>query len=106
MADPSLRFPVVCHACGAEELFDLPIASVAASLLKAVPIELHATCHDLRWSAGPVEIQQLREYLASVAGIEIQRVAPSAARGEVLSSSLGAPRRAFNHGGNRGTKWD
>jgi hypothetical protein len=101
MADPSLRFPVVCPKCRAEELFDLPIASVAASLLKAAPIELDTTCHDLHWNAGPVEVQQLREYLATVAGIEIQRVAPSAAKGEVLSSSLGAPRRAFNHEGGR-----
>jgi hypothetical protein len=101
MADPSLRFPVVCPTCGAEELFDLPIASVAASLLKAAPIELHATCHDLRWSAGPVEVQQLREYLASVAGIEIQRGTRPAPTGNVVSSSLGAPRRTFNHEGNR-----
>jgi hypothetical protein len=101
MADPSLRFPVVCPTCGGEELFDLPIATVAASLLKAAPIELHATCHDLRWNAGPVEVQQLREYLATVAGIEIQRVAPPAASGKVVSSALGAPRRAFNHEG----KW-
>jgi hypothetical protein len=74
MAEPWLRFPVVCPQCGAEALFNLPIATIAAALVEGAPIELRVSCHDLRWNADPIEVGQLREYLASVEGISAQRV--------------------------------
>jgi|ERR1700704_5166981 hypothetical protein len=73
MAEPWLRFPVVCPECRREELSALPVAGVAAALLNGSAIPLHASCHDVYWHAIPSEIEQLREYL-SVAGINIQRV--------------------------------
>jgi hypothetical protein len=74
MSEPWLRLPVTCPRCAAEELFNIPVAIVAAALLRGAAIEFHVRCHDLRWSADPGEIQQLREYLASVEVIDLQRV--------------------------------
>jgi hypothetical protein len=74
MSEPWLRFPISCPICGAQELFTIPVAIVVARLLNGVAIEFHVNCHDLRWNADPREVQQLREYLASVEGIDSQRV--------------------------------
>jgi hypothetical protein len=84
MPEPFLSFPVVCPQCGAEELFNLPVAILASSLLKATPIEFHTTCHDLRWNADRIEREQLREYLASVTGIGVQRAYAPDKSGNVL----------------------
>jgi hypothetical protein len=84
MAEPWLSFPVVCPQCGGEELFNMPVAAIAAALLKGTPIELAASCHDLRWNADRIEQEQLREYLASVTGISVQRVYPPDKAGNVL----------------------
>jgi hypothetical protein len=44
MAEPWLRFPVVCPECRREELSALPVAGVAAALLSGSAIPLHASC--------------------------------------------------------------
>lgn len=67
MAEPCLRFPVVCPQCGAENLLSLSVATIATALLRGTAIELRVNCHALRWSADPAEIEQIREYLASIA---------------------------------------
>ncbi len=87
MADPWLRFPIVCPQCGKEELLNLPVAILAAALLKGAAIEFHVNCHDLRWSADRIEVEQLREYLASVAGINLQQVSPPSSPPRVIRHS-------------------
>jgi hypothetical protein len=84
MAEPCLSFPVRCLNCGAEGLCGMPVATLAAALLNGAYIELHSACHGLRWSADAVQIQQLREYLATVAVISVERVYQPDSRGEVM----------------------
>lgn len=85
MFEPWLRFPVRCPQCGAEELLGIPVATVAAALLKGSAIEFRVHCHDLRWSADRAEVQQLREYLASVEGISLQHVSPRRSPPQVIT---------------------
>jgi hypothetical protein len=84
MPEPWLSFPVVCPQCGTEELFNLPVANIAAALLTGTPIRLSAACHHLWWNADRIEQEQLREYLASVVGISVQRAYPPDKAGSVL----------------------
>ena len=64
MAEPWFRFPVICPECRQEELSAMQIGGVAAALLKGEVIQLYASCHDIYWNARPVEVEQLRQYLA------------------------------------------
>jgi len=66
MNEPLIRFPVTCPQCGNEHLADLPVAEVAGALLQGRQLTLYAPCHAIRWSAGELELQQIREYLAWV----------------------------------------
>jgi hypothetical protein len=61
--EPVVRFPVLCPTCAVERLTEIPVAVVAAALVKGRNIRLHATCHDKWWDATAVELQQMREYL-------------------------------------------
>ena len=63
--EPTIRFPVVCPRCGNEALGEYAVIDVAAALLSSKPLRLFAPCHNLRWEAGPLEIEQIREYLAA-----------------------------------------
>ena len=85
MSEPWLRFPIACPQCGVEVLFTIPVETVAAALLKGSPVELHVDCHDLCWSADNVQLQQLREYLASVEGINLQHISPRQALPRVIT---------------------
>ena len=85
MAELWLSFPVTCPQCEAEELFNLPIATLAAALLQGTAIELHVHCHDLRWDADRVEVEQLREYLSTVTGICVERAAPPRGSSQALT---------------------
>ena len=63
--EPVVRFPVLCPTCAVERLTEIPVAVVAAALVKGRNIRLHATCHDKWWDATAVELKQIREYLAA-----------------------------------------
>lgn len=65
MKEPVVRFPVVCPQCGAESLARLPIAEVAAALINGKQLDLFTACHQRRWPASQVELQQIREYLGA-----------------------------------------
>jgi hypothetical protein len=77
MAEPWLSFPVECPECRRKEILTLPVATVAAALLKRSPIELYASCHDIYWDAQPAEVEHIRHYLGELARVTVQRVAPS-----------------------------
>jgi hypothetical protein len=62
-----VRLPVVCPVCGGEEVHEFEVAALAAALLKEANILLKSACHGVRWSASAREIEQIREYLGSVA---------------------------------------
>jgi hypothetical protein len=85
MPEPWLRFPIACPQCGAEELFSIPVAVAAAALLKGTPIEFRVGCHDLRWAADRAEVQLLRDYLASVEGINLQHLLPRRSPPQVIT---------------------
>ncbi len=66
MAEPIIRFPVVCPQCRNEHLTEIPVSTVADALLRDAHISLTAACHNTRWDASTVEVKQIREYLGSV----------------------------------------
>jgi hypothetical protein len=65
MNNPVVRFPVTCPECGAEALSAFPIDAVAAALIDRSPIKLRASCHSVSWTATPIELEQIREYLGA-----------------------------------------
>lgn len=65
MNSPVVRFPVTCPECGVEVLSAFPIASVAAALIDHGPIKLQANCHSVSWTATPIELEQIRDYLGA-----------------------------------------
>jgi hypothetical protein len=66
MNEPTIRFPVVCPLCGAEAITEYPVADVASALLnRSVGLKLYTPCHDYRWTASQLELQQVREYMGA-----------------------------------------
>jgi hypothetical protein len=64
MIEPTIQFPVICPRCGREELGRYSVAQVAAALVDTTtPLGLYAPCHDHHWSAQPLELAQIRDYL-------------------------------------------
>lgn len=61
--DELVRFPVTCPACGKEALAEFRRTDVAGALVNDRPIRLHARCCDESWTAGYVEMQQIRAHL-------------------------------------------
>jgi hypothetical protein len=55
--------PVTCPECGVESLCTLAVAVAAHALLSGERILLRSGCHSHEWDAGPLEREQLREYL-------------------------------------------
>jgi hypothetical protein len=67
MREPLIRLPVMCPQCGGELLTEFSVALLAESLLEKNSVELHASCHQISWTASETERQQIREYLAAAA---------------------------------------
>jgi hypothetical protein len=65
VSEPTVRFPVTCPTCGNEMLVEFHVADIAAGLISASPILLRVTCHEVSWEAGPIELEQIREYLGA-----------------------------------------
>jgi hypothetical protein len=63
MREPEMMMPVTCPECGTESLFCLAVAVASHALLAGEPILLRSGCHSHEWDAGPLEREQLREYL-------------------------------------------
>lgn len=61
--DELVRFPVTCPACGREALAEFRRTDVAAALVNDRPIRLYAGCCDESWTAGYIEMQQIRARL-------------------------------------------
>jgi hypothetical protein len=66
MREPLIRLPVVCPQCGAELLTEFPVALLAESLIEKDGVRLHASCHQVSWTANETEREQIREYLAAL----------------------------------------
>ena len=58
-----MMMPVTCPECGIESLCTLAVAVAAHALLSGERILLRSGCHSHEWEAGPLEREQLREYL-------------------------------------------
>jgi hypothetical protein len=67
MREPLIRLPVVCPQCGGELLTEFSVALLAESLVEKDSVRLHASCHQISWTASETEREQIREYLAAVA---------------------------------------
>ena len=63
--EPVIRFPVVCPICHGETLTETPVGLVAEALMRDAALPLTSSCHGFTWSAGDVEREQIREYLAA-----------------------------------------
>jgi hypothetical protein len=59
-----MRFPVKCPMCGTESLVTVPVSRVTRALRLQDAITMYAPCHELRWPADHVEVDQIRQYLA------------------------------------------
>jgi hypothetical protein len=66
MAEPTVKFPVVCPECRREVLTTLTVAFATEALIRGKNIRLHSNCHDKWWDASSVEIEQLREYVGAL----------------------------------------
>jgi hypothetical protein len=66
MNEPTIQFPVTCPVCGTEALGEYSVADVADALIsRSGPLQLRASCHNHRWTASKLELQQIREYLGA-----------------------------------------
>jgi hypothetical protein len=63
--EPAIRFPVICPVCLKETLVESPVGLVAEALMRDSTLSLTSSCHGFTWSAGDVEREQIREYLAA-----------------------------------------
>jgi hypothetical protein len=61
-----MMMPVTCPECGMESLSTLAVAAAAHALLAGEPVLLRSGCHNYSWEAGPLEREQLREYLGFI----------------------------------------
>jgi len=57
-----VRFPVSCPICRKEVLAEYRRADVVGALLNERPIRLYAPCCEKSWTAGYIEMQQIRAY--------------------------------------------
>jgi hypothetical protein len=57
-----VRFPVSCPLCRNEVLAEYRRADVVGALLNERPIRLYAPCCEKSWTAGYIEMQQIRAY--------------------------------------------
>jgi hypothetical protein len=65
MREPSMKFPVICPECARESIGEFQIAVIATALITGKSLRLYSSCHDVYWTATPVEREQLRECLAA-----------------------------------------
>ena len=63
--EPAIRFPVICPVCLKESLGASPVGLVAEALMRNGTLLLTSSCHGFTWTAGQVEREQIREYLAA-----------------------------------------
>jgi hypothetical protein len=59
----NVRFPVRCPICGFEQLAEFPAMTVAEALMNRQPLQLYAGCHDQKWNASKLELEQAAKYL-------------------------------------------
>jgi hypothetical protein len=71
MAETTVKFPVVCPACGNEKVGKYPIGHIAEALMHGRPIRLYSACHGKYWDANDEELQQIfRAALLVERGVE------------------------------------
>jgi hypothetical protein len=75
-----VRFPVVCPRCGTENLAEVSGDLAAEALMRNEGIQLKAACHNLYWTASPIEMHQLREYVSALFVDEQRTSSPTADR--------------------------
>ena len=66
MKKPIVRFPVVCPRCSTESLAEVSVDLAAETFMRNEGIQLRAACHNLYWTASPIEMDQLREYMRAI----------------------------------------
>jgi hypothetical protein len=75
-----VRFPVVCPRCGTENLAEVSGDLAAEALMRNEGIQLKAACHNLYWTASPIEMHQLLEYVSALFVDEQRTSSPTADR--------------------------
>jgi hypothetical protein len=92
MKEPIVRFPVLCPRCGTESFAEVSVAFAAEALMRNEGVQLKTVCHNLYWTASPIEMDQLREYMSAMYVDEQRTSSPTADR--VSPAALKA-RRSF-----------
>ena len=69
--EPVIRFPVICPICLKESLAESPVGLVAEALMRDGALPPTSGCHGFTWSAGDVEREQIREYLAAGVPVDL-----------------------------------
>jgi hypothetical protein len=60
--DDLVRVPVSCPICRKEVLAEYRRADLVGALLNDRPMRLYAPCCEKSWTAGYIEMQQIRAY--------------------------------------------
>lgn len=81
--DRLVRFPVSCPTCGKEALAEYRQADILGALVNDRPIRLYAPCCDANWTAGYIEMQQIRAHVGATRLDTPSRTSPTKPR-EVL----------------------
>jgi hypothetical protein len=68
MFESELRFPVACPTCGKETLSGLPVTIVTQALRVGAALTLRSHCHEAEWTATPLQMEQIQQYLAIAHG--------------------------------------
>ncbi len=79
--DDLVRFPASCPICRREILAEYRRADVVGALVNDRAIRLYAPCCEKSWTAGYIEMQQIRAYFDATR-LEGQSRAPLAKRRE------------------------
>jgi hypothetical protein len=60
-----VRFPVSCPTCRKEVIAEYRETDVVGALVNDRPIQLYAPCCQASWTAGYIEMQQIRAYFGA-----------------------------------------
>jgi len=75
-----VRFPVSCPICRNEVLAEYRRTDVMGALVNDRPIQLHAPCCNASWTAGYIEMQQIRTHMGVARLDNAGRISPAEKR--------------------------
>ncbi|MGD0504952.1 MAG: hypothetical protein ABSD02_19620 [Steroidobacteraceae bacterium] len=74
--DDLVRFPVTCPICRKQVIVEYRRPDVVGALLNDRPIRLYAPCCEKTWTAGYIEMQQIRGHFEATRLDDPSRTVP------------------------------